>query len=75
MIIARTPIAEVEQSGSGFGKHKLSVERNRGQITLAVDDRQVASLEDTTFAYGMVGISVFKEGRVIVRDLLVQAIP
>ena len=76
-IIPRTPIAELER----FGKHKLSVECNRGQITLAVDDRQVGSIQDTTFEYGLVGLGVFgkcgasRECRVIVRDLLVQAIP
>jgi len=71
MIIPRTPIAEMEQ----FGKHELSVQRVRGQITLAVDDRQVGSIQDTTFAYGLVGISVFSKSSVIVRDLLVEALP
>jgi len=76
-IIPRTSIAELEQ----VSKHKLSVECNRGQITLAVDDRQVGSIQDTTFEYGLVGFGVFGECRsscgcrVIVRDLLVQAIP
>ena len=70
-IIPRTPIAQEERPGKA---HKLSVERNRGQIILAVDDRQVGSIQDTTFEYGLVGIGVFKESHVIVRDLLVQAI-
>jgi len=72
MIIPRTPIAEMDQSPKS---HKLSVERNRGQIILAVDDHPVGSIQDTTFKYGMVGISVFKESRVVVHDLLVEAIP
>ena len=76
-VIPRTPIAEFEQ----FGQHKLSVERNRGRIALAVDDRLVASVQDTTFKYGLVGFGVFgecdalHECRVIVRDLLVEALP
>ena len=76
-VIPRTPIAEFEQ----FGQHKLSVERNRGRIALAVEDRLVASVQDTTFKYGLVGFGVFgecdalHECRVIVRDLLVEALP
>lgn len=76
-IIPQTSIAALEQ----LGKHKLAVECNRGHIALFVDDRQIASVQDTTFAYGMVGLGVFgpcgggHECRVIAHDLLVQAIP
>ena len=51
------------------------MERVRVQIALAVDDHQVGSIRDTTFAYSLVGISVFSKSSVIVRDLLVEALP
>ena len=76
-IIPRTPIAELEQ----FGKHKLAVECNRGQIALSVDGHQVGSVRDTTFQYGLAGFGVFgecdaiHECRLIVHDLRVEAIP
>lgn len=72
VIIPRTPIAETDQPGKS---HKLSVERNRGQIILDVDDRQVATIQNTAFEHGMVGFSVFKESSLVVRDLRVEAIP
>ena len=75
VIIPRTSIGEFEQ----ISKHKLSVECNRGQITLAVDDREVGRIKDTRVEYGLVGFGVFGEGGashgVIVHDLLVQAMP
>lgn len=67
-----TPIISIDRPG---GLHKLTVERNQGQIILLVDDQQVGSVSDTTFPYGLVGFGVFGEGRVIVHDLLVEAIP
>ena len=76
-IIPRTPIAELEQ----FGKHELSLECNRGRITLSVDGHQVGSAQDTTFKYGLAGFGVFgecdaiHECRLIAHDLLVEAIP
>jgi hypothetical protein len=71
-IIPLTFIVSIDRPGK---VHKLSVERNRGQITLGVDDQQVGSIQEATFKYGLVGFGVFDEGRVIVHDLLVQAIP
>jgi hypothetical protein len=56
------------------GPHKLSVTYDRGQITLRVDDRNVGSIHDTTFQYGLVGFGVFGHGRIVVRDLLVEAV-
>ena len=76
-IIPQTPVADLDR----FGKHKLAVECNRGHFTLFVDDREVGSVQDYTFGYGMVGIGVFgecggaHECKVIARDLLVQAMP
>jgi len=55
--------------------HKLTVERNGEQITLLVDDQEAGHVRDTTFPYGLVGFGVFGEGREIVHDLLVEAIP
>ena len=53
--------------------HKLSVECDRGYITLQVDDRQVGIVRDTTFQYGLVGFGVLGEGHVSVHDLRVEA--
>jgi hypothetical protein len=55
--------------------HKLSVEYNRGQITLLVDDLEVERVKDTTFDGGYVGFGVFGKGRATVRDLLVEGLP
>jgi hypothetical protein len=76
-IIPRTPIAVLER----FGKHKLAVECNCGHITVFVDDRQVGTIQDAVFEYGMVGFGVFgecggaHECKLIARDLLVESIP
>jgi hypothetical protein len=77
VVIPQTRLVGFER----YAKHKLSVECNRGQITLAVDDHQVASMEDVSAKYGLVGFGVFgdcrawRKCRIVVNDLLVQAIP
>jgi Ca-activated chloride channel family protein len=76
-IIPPTPIAALE----GSGKHKLTVECNRGRIAVFVDDRQVGSVQDAAFEYGMVGFGVFgtcggaHECRMVASKLLVESIP
>lgn len=69
-ILPRTPVMSLEHPGK---VHKLSVECNRGYITLQVDDRQVGMIRDTTFQYGLVGFGVLGAGYVSVHDLLVEA--
>ncbi len=55
--------------------HKLSVESNRGQITLLVDGFQVERVQDSTFEDGYVGVGLFGKGRALVQDLLVEELP
>jgi hypothetical protein len=52
--------------------HTISVEYRDGQITVIVDGRQVASIQDHTLSRGLVGMAVFGEGSAIFRDLTVQ---
>jgi hypothetical protein len=66
-----TPVMSVERPGK---VHKLSVECERGYITLQVDDRRVGIVRDTTFRYGLVGFGVLGEGHVGVHDLRVEAV-
>jgi Ca-activated chloride channel family protein len=54
---------------------KLSVESNRGQITLRVAGFQVERVKDTTFEDGYVGFGLFGKGRAVVQDLLVEELP
>jgi Ca-activated chloride channel family protein len=55
--------------------HKLSIESNRGQITLLVDGFQVERVEDSTFEEGYVGVGLLGKGRAVVQDLLVEELP
>jgi VWFA-related protein len=52
--------------------HTISVEYRDGQITVIVDGRQVASIQDHTLSRGLAGMAVFGEGSAIFRDLTVQ---
>ena len=72
-MIPRTLISSFEHPGK-VHRHKLSVECNRGQITLLVDDHHVATVLKPGLKYGFVGFGIFGNGRVIVHDLLVEAI-
>jgi hypothetical protein len=49
--------------------------RNGRRITLWVDDKGVGNMEDPLLQYGLVGFGVFGNGREVVRDLRVEAIP
>jgi len=55
--------------------HRLSVESNRGQIILRIDELEVKRVEDTTFAEGYVGFGLFGAGRAVAQDLRVEEIP
>jgi hypothetical protein len=74
VIVPRTSLAEFEQNT----KHKLAVEVNRRQISLAVDNHHVGMIQDFAVKYGLVGFGLVGKsggGRVIVHDLHVEAIP
>jgi len=72
VIIPWTPVADMDRPGKVY---KLSMEQNRGRISLAVDGHQVGSIQDAAYEYGLIGISIFDQGSITVHDLLVQAIP
>jgi hypothetical protein len=74
VIVPRTSLAEFEQNT----QHKLAVEVNRRQISLAVDNHHVGMIQNSTVEYGLVGFGLVGDsggGRVIVSDLHVEAIP
>jgi Ca-activated chloride channel homolog len=71
ILIPWTPLGFL--AGRGIAT-KLSVEYSGGHITLLVDGRQVGSILDGNFRYGLVGFGVFGRGQLIVRDLLVEAV-
>lgn len=66
----RVAVKQLEQQAV----HRLSVESDRGQLTLSVGDHVVGKIRDDEFRIGLVGFGVFGRGRLVVRDLLVQAL-
>jgi hypothetical protein len=56
-------------------QRKLSVRYSGGQIDVFVDDQPVATVQDTTFPHGLIGIALFGHGRAVFNDLLVEGPP
>lgn len=52
--------------------HRISVEYRDGQITVTIDDRQVANVYDSRLPSGSAGLAVFGSGNAVFHDLLVQ---
>jgi hypothetical protein len=55
-------------------RHKISVECNRGRITVAIDEVEAGRAEDHTFPGGLVGLARFDDGRAVFHDLRVEAL-
>jgi len=72
VIIPRTPVSEVDSPGK---IHTLTVERKGDSISLALDRQRVGSVKDATFSNGIAGVSVFKESRLVIHELRIEAIP
>lgn len=51
---------------------KLTVECVGNQITLFIDDQQVARVRDTSFVHGYVGLVLYGAGHVLFRNLAVE---
>ena len=71
-IIPRTPVSELDSPGK---THMLEVVRKGDSISLALDNRQLGSVRDATFPIGLAGVSVFKESRLVIHELRIEAIP
>jgi len=71
-VIPRTLVAEIESPGK---LHTLTVERNGYWISLALDHHHVASVKDATFPIGIAGVSAYQEGRLVVHELRIEAMP
>jgi Ca-activated chloride channel family protein len=71
-IIPRTPVSEKDSPGK---THTLEVVRKGDSISLALDNHQLASARDATFRIGLAGVSVFKESRLVIHELRIEAIP
>ena len=52
--------------------HRISVQSDRGQITVIVDGQELTHVQDNTFNRGMVGLGLFGDGRAVFHDLTVE---
>jgi Ca-activated chloride channel family protein len=56
-------------------QRRVSVEYQRGKIGVQVDDQPVASVQDATYANGLIGLALFGHGRAVFHDLIVEELP
>jgi VWFA-related protein len=69
-LVPWTPVASAD--GSAFTAHTISLAYKQGEITVFVDDHQVAGALDDTLAEGLIGLGFFGRGSAVFRDLQVQ---
>jgi hypothetical protein len=56
-------------------EHGLSVECNRGQITLRIAGQLLKSVRDATFSKGLVGFALYGDGHAEFKDLRAESLP
>jgi Ca-activated chloride channel homolog len=71
-IVPWTRLSDKQVQQKSIAEIKLSLECVREQLTLFVEEQQVARVQDTGCSGGYVGTVLFGEGRVVFRNLLVE---
>jgi Ca-activated chloride channel family protein len=73
-ILPWTPISDAAIPPAGT-ESRIAVECRRERITILINGVQVASIKDTSFAGGYVGMAQYGFGRTFFRDLKVEGLP
>jgi VWFA-related protein len=75
ILIPWTDLALPAVPGGRKLEHRVSVECNRGEITLRIDGQLAKTIHDATFSNGLVGFALFGDGHVEFRDLRAESLP
>ncbi|HKW55818.1 MAG TPA: VWA domain-containing protein [Candidatus Acidoferrum sp.] len=71
-IVPWTSVASLNIKQRFTAGSKLTVECVGNQITLFMDDQQVAAVHDTAYSHGYVGLVLYGAGHVLLRNLAVE---